>query len=267
MKRLFILLAACLFPLAGNAQDTGQDNNLFNHLALGLSAGTEGISAEAAMPVTDYFIIRAGYGTLSFIKAAKFTHAFDVDSNDPWEIHQPISATFRPTFDNIHALLDIFPGTDGAFRFTVGGYYMLNRNGIVHGATDEPLPIDRSEYCTTGVKFTGNGKVEYATTDENGYMNADLRFGWGQFVPYAGIGFSRAIARQRVRLLFDMGAMFTGGYEAYGYDYGINGSVEKPQPVRVSTGMVDGNDGGLVDKIAGFPVYPVLKFSLFYNLF
>ena len=263
MKRLFIFLTVVLLPVAVHAQD----KNLFNHMALGLSAGTDGLSLEAATPVTDFLILRGGYGNLSLIKPAKYSHAFDVDSDDPWDIHGPVSATFRPTIDNIHALVDIFPTRTGAFRLTLGGYYMLSKKGIVHGNTDKPLPIDKEDYMVTGVKFTDGNQVEYATTDEKGFLNADIRFRNGRVVPYAGIGFSRAVCKGWVRFLFDMGVLYTGGYDAYTYDYGIAGNPATPKPVKLTSQKVDNKDGNILDTVSGLPVYPVLRFSFFARIF
>lgn len=263
MKRLLISLTACLLAFAAHAQD----KYIFDHLSLGLSAGTEGLSVEAATPLTQTLVFRAGYGNSTLFKFIKYTHAFNVNSNDPWVIKGTVPATFRPTLDNVHLLVDIFPVVKSNVRFTVGAYFMTGGTGVVHGMTDGPLPIPQEQYVKTGVKFTQNGTTEYVTTDADGYLQADFRVRLGRVLPYAGMGFNRAVADGRVRFLFDIGVLYVGGYDAVGYDYGINGTLANPKQVKLTTAMVKKNDGGVVDVVSKIPVYPVLKFSLFYNIF
>ena len=57
MKKTLLL---CLAALALSASAGAQ---VFNHLALGIGAGTDGISFELAAPLGHHVDLRAGYGT------------------------------------------------------------------------------------------------------------------------------------------------------------------------------------------------------------
>lgn len=270
MKRMIVVLllavGACSFATA-QEKPAAEDSYFLNHLAVGVGAGLDGVSAEIAFPFTRNFIFRAGYGTFSFVEFAKYSRSVRVDADSPWTIHDNISGTVRPTMDNLHLLLDFFPSRKGAFHFTLGVYTLLNANGIFHASTDQPLPIPSVEYASTGIEITQDGRSSYVTTDANGYLQADLGTAMGRLLPYAGIGFSRAVSDGRLRLLMDLGVLYTEKYKVQSYDYGIRGSLENPLPVELSPSLLQGYDQGVVERIQSIPVYPVLKFSLFLRLF
>ena len=58
MRKLATVIAAFLLSSASlHAQD---DTNMFNHMALGVTAGTPGVGLELAMPMGNYVQVRAG---------------------------------------------------------------------------------------------------------------------------------------------------------------------------------------------------------------
>ena len=62
MKKLLLICATALFGFGqAHAQLEEADYELFNHVSLGVSAGTTGIGFEVAAPITDQFAVRAGY--------------------------------------------------------------------------------------------------------------------------------------------------------------------------------------------------------------
>ena len=251
MKRLIVvLLSVCIAALsfARESQDYGDDPYILNHLAVGVTAGTDGLSAELAFPFSRNMIFRAGYGSFSLLDGIKYNRSFRVDTDSPWTIHDNISATVRPTMENLHLLLDFFPSRSGAFHFTVGVYSMLNTNGILHASTDQPLPIPSSEYACTGVEIEQDGRSSFVTTDANGYLHGDVNIAVGRLAPYAGVGFSRAVSDGRLRFLMDLGFLYTDKYRVQSYDYGIRGSAENPLPVELSPSLLQGYDDGLVEK-------------------
>lgn len=268
-KLIVVLLAAGIsaFGFARGNQNAGDDPFVLDHLSIGVGAGLDGISADIALPFSRNIIFRAGYGTFSPLKNIGYSRSFRVDTDSPWTIHDNISATIRPTMENFHLLLDYYPTRNGAFHFTVGGYFLQNGNAILHASTDQPLPIPSNEYAVTGVEIAQDGKTNYVTTDEKGYLHADATCGIGRIAPYAGLGFGRAVSDGRVSFLFDLGVLYTDKYSVRSYDYGIKGSTENPIPVELSPSLLQGYDDGLVEKIEKFALYPVLKFSLFFKLF
>ena len=62
MKKLLLIcgLATCCISQT-YAQLAEDDYGFFNHAALGVSAGTDGIGIELAVPLTYNFAVRAGY--------------------------------------------------------------------------------------------------------------------------------------------------------------------------------------------------------------
>ena len=276
MRRLItiLLLGALSANLSAQTQKRipkpAPDSYMANHLAIGLSAGTEAVSAELALPLGKNFTVRAGYGTLAILPFAKGSTSVRVDSENPWTIHDNIAGTIKPRMDNLHLLVDLYPGKKTVFHFTLGAQYMLHKNGFLEVRTDNPLPISSNEFCVTGIEVTSGGKTSYITTDDKGYMQADVRFGLGRLLPYAGIGFGRAVADSRVRFLFDLGVLYTGSLQVYSYDYGIKGSIEAPREVALTPEMIPDSyarEADIARRVQGIPVFPVMKFSLFVKLF
>lgn len=276
MRRLLTILLLGALTLNLTAQSQKRlpkpvpDSYMANHLALGLSVGTDAISADLALPLTKNFTVRAGYGTMAILPFAKYSTSVRVDSENPWKIHDNIAGTAKPKMDNLHLLVDLYPGKNTVFHFSLGAYYMLNAHGFIQVRTDNPLPIPANEFCVTGVEVKTGGKTSYVTTDDKGYMRADVRFGLGRVLPYAGIGFGRAVSDGRVRFLFDLGALYTRSLEVYSYDYGIKGSMESPRDVALTTELIPADyaqTADIVRRVQKIPVYPILKFSLFVKLF
>ena len=238
-----------------------------NKIAMGIGLGLDGVFGELAIALSQNLTFRVGYSDSGLISKVGSSRSYQVNSTDPWDIHGTIKATIRPQLDNVHLLLDMYPMSNVAFHFTLGGYYMLNGKSILHASTDQPLPIPMEQNRVTGIKFEQGGNTSYLTTDDKGYIIADARFGIGRIAPYAGIGFSRAVASEKVSILLDVGAIYTRSYEVYGYDYGINGTSSNPKAVLLTPDMVPGFDDNLVDSLQKCPIYPIIKLSLFFTLF
>ena len=62
MKKLFLILIAA----ATLATPRALAQEMFNHVALGLSAGLDGLGIEAATNLGNHFQLRAGYSLMPF---------------------------------------------------------------------------------------------------------------------------------------------------------------------------------------------------------
>ena len=63
------LLSAALPSAAQEATDSvSSDNNIFNHLSIGLNIGTPGIGIDVSAPITRYVAVRAGVNFFPTIK-------------------------------------------------------------------------------------------------------------------------------------------------------------------------------------------------------
>lgn len=258
-KTLTLILAISLSCFASRAQDS----QMANHLALGVTLGLDGIGLEAALPITPYVQARAGYSIFPY------THKQDVNLGSVeigGQTKQLDKVPFSATMWKGGAgklLFDIFPGKKTPFHFTVGAYFGSGK--FLHTQTDLSKVLNPADYATLAISYN-QVKV---STDPKGFVDLDAKI--GSVVPYVGIGFGRAIKPgSRVRVSFDMGALITGGMKIQTYNYvNLEG---KAQPVVVtSQALTDQNghqvDNGWVDKIAAFPVLPMLKLNVFVRLF
>lgn len=74
----FLLALAMQAPVSGQAQQS-LDNNMFNHLDVGLTLGTTGAGFDVAMPVGDYVRLRTG---LSFVPRVEVPMTFGIQVGD-----------------------------------------------------------------------------------------------------------------------------------------------------------------------------------------
>lgn len=252
MKRLFILcLAALALPIGAGAQ-------VFNHVALGVGAGTDGLSFELAAPLGRHVDVRAGYGTA--IGLLSYTVK---DISLPEHPGNPSSSSVATPLkvslgmSDARLLFNIYPSAKGGFHFTFGAYMGAPR--FARGAFSN-LP---SDYNTGGIEVDG-----YLVKATSGTLAAELcapGLGGPSFAvkPYVGIGFGRAVSRNRVSFSFDLGAQYQGKPGLWAEGEGLTGRKEK---VRL-----DGDDFEALDSIDEFGKYlsfwPTLNFHLFVKLF
>ena len=278
MKKVVTLLLLALWAIPGlRAQAPAQtrapvqeDPFLFNHLSLGIVAGTDGLGGELAIPLGRNIILHGGYATTS-LPFISYSRSFDVQTDSPWSIHEPVTGKATLTMDNARLIFDLFPYKTGVFHFSLGAVYNFNPNGFLHVSSADPLPIPSREFATTGIEIEHSGALsEYITTDPQGYLMADFRMGdlgVKNLRPYVGFGFGRAVSEHPVTFNFDLGVIYCGSVKAYAYDYINADAAGNPKDVEITSQVTSGYDEGVIDFLGKFPVYPVVKFSLFVKLF
>jgi hypothetical protein len=74
------------------------------------------------------------------------------------------------------------------------------------------------------------------------------------FRPYLGLGFGRAVPKNRVGVQFDLGAQFWGTPNVY-----VNGANGEH---KLSEGDTKGKDGGALKIISKIAVFPVLNLRI-----
>ena len=158
-------------------------------------------------------------------------------------------------------LVDLFPGKETAFHFTVGAF--MGSGKLVGSSVDMRGILDPADYKTS----YGINNIK-CSTDENGfiYMDATVL----KVLPYVGIGAGRALKpNRRVGFTFDLGVAYTGGIKVTTYDF--SRSTGAQSYVITSSDLVDENgkktDNGLIDKAASIPVLPILRFGVYFLLF
>jgi len=257
MKKIFFIVLATL----AFSYQSALAQNMFNHLSLGASVGLDGLGIEAATPLGDHFQLRAGYSFVPFSYSQNIdlgTVKLGTRSRDM--NNTPVSASLWEG-GNGNLLVDWFP-SDGPFHLTAGLF--AGSGNFLTVDVDMRSALDPEEYGTLGIGFE-NGPT--LTTDPEGFANVDCKV--LNVMPYAGIGIGRAISDNRITVSFDLGALVTGGIKPQAYNY-MRNLLDPSNPVEVipiTSDALNNKDDGWVDKISGIGVFPLLKLSVFVNLF
>ncbi|MBP3228096.1 MAG: hypothetical protein J6M53_04830 [Bacteroidaceae bacterium] len=252
MRKLALLTLGlvCLLPAGVKAQDS----ELFNHLGLGISLGTDGIGFEAATPIGRYVQARTG---ISFMPA--FSYSDDVklytstDLNTGSEVDRKVNAKGKLNMTDWKLLFDIYPSTKSAFHFTAG-FYLGKKNVVTAKNTEiDPLLVHGGAILIGGQPFGAN---------QEGVANIHVRV--NSFKPYLGIGFGRAVPRKsRLAVTCDLGVQFWGKPKVYAYNDDIlHGGMKevKYQNIDPNSSAADARDA--IKIINGISVWPVLNIRL-----
>ena len=301
MRKILSAILAMGLAVSASAQDySGNDPQLFNHLAVGLDLiNLNGIGIQVAVPVTPFMQLR---GTFDFMDAhvavynavvksvanSKNIEALKGGINPflysakdlgieagSYKIDQvDIAATLQSR--NINLFLDLFPGKNTNFHFTVGAVFSLTPKGNI---TATATALYQGHNAIPESKWT-TARICDITTDKEGLLQVGVQYKLNTIRPYFGIGAGRPVSRdKRVSVSFDFGVQYTGGLRLVSYDYFDN--PDKPKTVVLDAAWLDKypdikegigeqsyND---IKKYMGYlnmvPVVPVLKLSLFVRLF
>lgn len=254
MKKTIILsLAALILSVNAGAQ-------VFDHLSIGLGAGTDGLGIELAAPLGNHVDIRAGYGaavglvgyTLHGIRLPE--HPANPNSKD---VPVPMKMGFG--MNDARLLFNIYPSATKGFHFTVGAY--MGSPAFLSGK----LVNMPSDYETMGIDVDG-----YVVKAKNGVLATKLAapgLGGKSFAvkPYVGIGFGRAVDRdRRVSFCFDLGVQYQGKAGLWAEGESVTGRTEKVQLTREHVEAI----GDVMDEVAKYAAFwPTLSFRLNVRLF
>lgn len=277
MKRLLVFLIAfsvSLTFLSAQDNDLKKDNLLFNHVAVGVSVGLDGVGGHVALPVGRHFSVRGGYTFIPTYNTKILDIPilgdnidaedlkFKVNEGDPQNEREfdLSKVDIGLTLNNFgpHLLVDMYPGKKSGFHFTVGA--VMSNEKLLDNSIDLSSQLTQDDIDHLGFSY----KNIEISPDPNGVVNVDIR--QNKIRPYAGIGFGRPLnMRHRVSVNFDLGVVYTGKMKVYSYDYhGVGGVEEVP---ITSAGLENEDDGFIDDKLAKLPVFPVMKLSINVRLF
>ena len=260
MKRIIIFaaLVSLLGAVSANAQE---DNQLFNHLAAGVTLGADGLGLQVAAPATPFLQVRAGYSFhIPGVGEGSFgSHTMDNGHTANLD-DMPIKTwSFKGGLGQL--FVDFFPGKGEIFRISAGAF--AGGGKFLSAKADMRGSMAPEDYATPMSK----GDVTFST-DANGYGYGDV-FTW-KVLPYVGIGTGRGVNLEKKKLVFsfDAGVAFTGGLKIRTYDFSSGSKV----PCAVTSAATvdesgEAQDKGLIDALSGIPVLPVIKFGLFYKIF
>lgn len=234
---------------------TGVGNNLlhaqehnygyFNSVAVGVNAGTTGIGFDVATPIGNYLALRAG---VDFMPGFSMNGNVDVSGESdgvPYNGILNAEGTLKRTSGNL--LLNVYPFKSSSFFVTAGAYFGGNKLVQLTGHSDElqDLIAEGGEY---GIEI-GDYTIP---VDKNGNVSGGLKV--AGFRPYVGLGFGRAVPKNRINLAFELGVQFHGTPEVYS-DNGDLGN------------LINEADNEYTDIINKLTVYPVLKLRLSGRIF
>lgn len=259
MKKSNLLIATMMLFAAGNASAQAYDSNLFNHLAIGVSAGTTGIGIDAAMPIGNYVQVRAG---VDFMPNIKVNADLDIDAPDLSQYSQygtipdEIEVEGKIGFTNGKLLFDVYPFKGSGFHITAGAYFGSSKIVKAYNTQDGVLKnlATYNNAVEAGLLPTGYEKVGvelgdyFLEPDDKGNVNACIKT--ASFKPYLGIGFGRAVPKHRIGFMFDMGVQFWGSPKIYCFDH------------ELTEDDANGEDGGLIKTMSKITVYPVINLRL-----
>ena len=261
MKKTLAFLAALAVSLL-SLSASAQDKQVFNHVALGVSAGIDGFGVEAVLPATPYLQIRGGYSIMPFTYTRNVNLGqFDMPDGTKLDLNNiPLSASlWKGGLGKV--LLDIYPGKGIPFRIVAGAFI---GNGKLIGATMDLSKAIPQSYYQTGI---GRNNVTIST-DGNGKAYADAAV--MKVLPYLGLGFGRCLdPKKRVAFSFELGVVYSGGIKPTLYDYSDPAGVQSSVITSKDLVMDDGKqlDNGIIDKVSGIPVLPMMKLGLYVRLF
>jgi hypothetical protein len=259
MRKLFLVSALAVLSAAQSfAGDNGkkEDSNMFNHLSIGLSAGTDGIGLDLAAPIGNHFSVRAGKEDWPKIKykpdisPGTDSKSFILNKDGKIDIEGKINmADFK-------LLFDYYPFTNSSFRLTAGAYFGKEKVVTVY---NKGQFLSQNEWGSAGIQ---HGKYKIAS-DANGNINLDLKA--KSFKPYLGLGFGRAVPRKRIGVAFDLGVQFWGTPGVYTNVKDDFGDVSYKKLTKQEDGNKDLNKA--IKNISKLKVFPVLNIRLCGRIF
>ncbi len=238
------LAAFCLTQAA--AQD--DDKNMFDHLSVGITAGTPGIGADVAMPVGNYVQLRAGFAVMPKIKMNTNLDVY-VPDDASYDIPEEIKIQGKLSLATGKILADVFPFKRSSFHVTAGFYFGGSSVVDVYNREDGALSEVTRYNNEHPDDLIGAQLGDYLLTpDEDGNVKAELKT--NGFRPYLGLGFGRAVPKKRVGFMFELGCQFWGSPTVY-----CNGE-------KLDKNKVGDEDGGIIKTLSKITVYPVLNFRI-----
>lgn len=238
MKKFFVSAVVALIAATATA---GNPLGIFNHLGVGVGAGTNGISIEAATPITSFIQMRAGVSIMPGI-----TFKSDADVNYTVEgLQRQSTVDLKGDLGRMQGqvIFNVYPAPVVPFYIAVGAYFGGNDLIKITGHSDE-------------MQQAGGGDVvigDYTIpVDRNGNVDGGLKV--KSFRPYIGIGWGRAIPGKLLNYSMDLGVQIHGKPELY-TKYGT-----------IETSDIDDNNtfNKIIDKVK---VYPTLTFRLGFRAF
>ena len=201
-----------------------------------------------------------------------------VDLNRYPDGNLPNKMAVQGKFSNTtwHFLIDVYPfGKAHSFHATVGAYFGSSQVIDLYNREDgflEPINTYNNAYLSAdpgvrsvinqyGLSMIGAEMGDYFVTPnptQKGNVNAYAKV--NGFRPYLGIGFGRAVPKNRIGCQFDLGVQFWGKPDVFIPTY--NKATGTYQDEKIDADNAGSDAGKVLKTISKFSVYPVLNFRL-----
>ena len=260
-----------------------QENNIFQHLGVGIGIGTTGVTFDLGTDVTDYVTVRAGLDFFPNIKAdfdlkTGFETSYDKSKATAAGYSLPngdIKIQGKTNLTTGHLLFDIHPFKN-SIRVTTGLYFGSSKiitvenknNAELIGVANWNADVSQLPGGPLAPLAVANGGtlprigVEmgdyFLAPDNNGHVDACIKV--NSVRPYLGIGFGRLVPKNsRLTCNFDLGVQFWGKPEVY-----LNG-IDGEKKLEKSD--IDGKGSDALDYLSKVTVYPSLTVRLVGRIF
>lgn len=278
-KFLLTIITYSLAATVSIAQNKEWNANPFRHISISAGAGTAGIDFELATTLGNHLQLRAGVSALPFTYSGEFEldnfdmmETIDASPNASkikYELNtQGINIQNLPTEAELDAelgllngklLLDYYPFKKSTFRITAGVYFGKEKLINVEGAMPEEIIkttqimnkyLPEDEQFASGITI-GDQLIE---ADELGNVDAFIKI--NKIKPYLGIGFGRAVPKNRIGFNMDIGVMYHGTPKIDS----SNGKIAEAMNDELE-------NSGVIDILDDIKVYPVVSFRLVARIF
>ena len=226
--------------------------NMFNHVAVGVTAGTPGIGFDVATTVGNHFQLRVGYAAMPKVKVSTDLGIEGINGLGSASVgYAKYDVEGKLNIGDAKLLVDYFPFIGSSFHITAGAYIgstkiikcynkeegslmaLTNYNNTV--STDQQIGLALGDYLLK--------------PDEYGNVEASIKV--SGFKPYLGIGFGRAVPKKnRVGFMFKLGCQFWGSPKVYTFDR------------ELKSDDLGSDDGKFIKVLSKISVYPVINFRL-----
>ena len=185
MKRIILSFTLGLFIFLSNAQtsffDTLQDDyNMFSHLDVSLTGGSDGLGLDLATPLGDFLQFRTGFAIMPYLeKSLTYSVGVGADGMISQERYDQFNGIFqqvtgcqlvdhvdmvaRPKLANYKLMLDVLPFANKHWHFSAG-FYVGNSTVAKISSTAESVPtmlalniFNRMIDCAIGEDGEGGG--------------------------------------------------------------------------------------------------------------
>lgn len=254
MKTKYLFASVAMLFVASTASAGDENNNLFNHLSVGITAGTTGVGVDLGMPVGNYVQVRGG---VSFMPKITLTTDLDIDAPQATGFNIPSSIEVEGETNMVNGklLFDLFPSKKSSFHFTAGAYFGTSDVVKAYNTEDGKLK-DLYDWNKANPDNQYGAELGDYLLTPNSAGNFEAEIKTASFKPYLGLGFGRAVPKtKRVGFMFELGCQFWGSPKVY-----CNGT-------ELDDEKVGGDAGGVIKTISKVSIYPVLNFRLCGRIF